>query len=79
MRRINDAEVHLLSQLIMQVRPGALLGSLHRQHRVFRLYWPLAKADSFQIAPPPLVPSAPKPSLAAQAAQRAKTEGSALS
>ena len=78
-RRINDAEVHLLSQLIMQVRPGALLGSLHRQHRVFRLYWPLAKADSFQIAPPPLVPSAPKPSLAAQAAQRAKTEGSALS
>ena len=78
-RRINDAEVHLLSQLIMQVRPGALLGSLHRQHRVFLLYWPLAKADSFQIAPPPLVPSAPKPSLAAQRAKAAETQGSALS
>jgi len=78
-RRINDAEVHLLSQLIMQVRPGALLGSLHRQHRVFRLYWPLANAQSFQIAPPPLVPSAPKTSLAAKAAQQAKAEGAALS
>lgn len=59
-RRVNDAQVHLLSRLIMQVRPGALLGSLHRQHRVFRLYWPLAKADSFQIAPPPLHVSSPK-------------------
>ncbi len=77
-RRINDAEVHLLSQLIMQVRPGALLGSLHRQHRVFRLYWPLAKADSFQITPPPLVPSAPKTSLAAQAARQAQQEEGAV-
>lgn len=78
-RRINDAEVHLLSQLVMQVRPGALLGSLHRQHRIFRLFWPLAKVDSFQIASPPLMPSAPKTSLAAKAAQRAKAEGAALS
>ena len=59
-RRTSDAEVHLLSQSIMQVRPGALLGSLHRQHQVFRLYWPLAKADSFQITPPPIRPSSPK-------------------
>jgi glutamate synthase domain-containing protein 2 len=47
-RRISDTEVRLLSNLVMQVQPGALLGSLDAQHNVFRTYWPLASAQSFQ-------------------------------
>ena len=47
-RRISDTEVRLLSNLVMQVQPGALLGPLDAQHNVFRTYWPLASADSFQ-------------------------------
>jgi glutamate synthase domain-containing protein 2 len=47
-RRISDTEVRLLSNLVMQVQPGALLGPLDTQHNVFRTYWPLASADSFQ-------------------------------
>ena len=47
-RRISDTEVRLLSNLVMQVAPGALLGSLDDQHTVFRTYWPLASASSFQ-------------------------------
>ncbi|CAN5688956.1 FMN-binding glutamate synthase family protein [soil metagenome] len=47
-RRISDTEVRLLSNLVMQVAPGALLGPLDDQHTVFRNYWPLASADSFQ-------------------------------
>ncbi|MFI5448021.1 FMN-binding glutamate synthase family protein [Polaromonas sp. UC242_47] len=60
-RRINDTEVRLLSNLIMQVAPGALLGSLDEQHNVFRLYWPLASAHSFQpSSTPALQPSSPE-------------------
>lgn len=47
-RRISDTEVRLLSNLVMQVQPGALLGPLDKQHNVFRTYWPLASAESFQ-------------------------------
>lgn len=47
-RRISDTEVRLLANLIMQVPPGALLGALHDQHNVFREYWPIASAHSFQ-------------------------------
>ena len=47
-RRISDTEVRLLSNLVMQVQPGALLGPLDAQHNVFRTYWPLANAASFQ-------------------------------
>ena len=47
-RRISDTEVRLLSNLVMQVQPGALLGPLDGQHNVFRTYWPLASAQSFQ-------------------------------
>jgi glutamate synthase domain-containing protein 2 len=49
-RRISDTEVRLLSNLVMQVQPGALLGPLDAQHNVFRTYWPLASAESFQPA-----------------------------
>jgi glutamate synthase domain-containing protein 2 len=47
-RRISDTEVRLLSNLVLQVQPGALLGPLDQQHNVFRTYWPLASAQSFQ-------------------------------
>ncbi|MGI4777960.1 MAG: FMN-binding glutamate synthase family protein [Janthinobacterium lividum] len=50
-RRISDTEVRLLSNLMLQVAPGALLGSLDAQASVFRLYWPLASAKSFQSLP----------------------------
>ena len=47
-RRVNDTEVRLLSNLIMRMSPGALLGDLSGQHKVFKDYWPLASADSFR-------------------------------
>ena len=47
-RRLSSTEVRLLSNLIMQVAPGALLGPLNAQHNVFKLYWPLASAQSFR-------------------------------
>ena len=50
-RRVNDTEVRLLSNLILKVEPGALLGLLDQQHKVFRQYWPLASAHSFRAGP----------------------------
>lgn len=49
-RRVSDTEVRLLSQLVMQLPTGALLGSLDGLPNLFRDYWPLAQANSF--APP---------------------------
>ncbi len=49
-RRLTDTEVRLLSNLIMQVEPGALLGPLDKQNNVFRQYWPMASAHSFRAA-----------------------------
>ena len=47
-RRVNDTEVRLLSNLIMRMTPGALLGDLRDQHKVFKDYWPMASAESFR-------------------------------
>ena len=47
-RRVSDTEVRLLSNLIMHVAPGALLGDLDKQHKVFKDYWPLADENSFR-------------------------------
>ena len=47
-RRVSATEVRLLSKLIMQMPPGALLGDLEQQHKVFKDYWPLAEANSFR-------------------------------
>ncbi|MET0290779.1 MAG: FMN-binding glutamate synthase family protein [Steroidobacteraceae bacterium] len=47
-RRLSATEVRLLSNLILQVQPGALLGQLDEQHNVFRTFWPLASADTFK-------------------------------
>ncbi|MDO8777328.1 MAG: hypothetical protein Q7K57_53170 [Burkholderiaceae bacterium] len=45
---LTDTEVRLLSNLFMQIEPGALLGSLDKQNTVFSNYWPLASAHSFR-------------------------------
>ena len=47
-RRVSDNKVSLLSNLLMRMTPGALLGDISDQHKVFTDYWPLANADSFQ-------------------------------
>jgi hypothetical protein len=40
--------VRLLSNLIFQLKPGGVLAALDKQPSVFRLYWPMASAESFQ-------------------------------
>ncbi|MDR3067047.1 MULTISPECIES: FMN-binding glutamate synthase family protein [Comamonas] len=58
-RRLDDTQVSLLSNLILRVEPGCLLKSLKDQHKVFQNYWPLATAQSFQpLREPVLRPSA---------------------
>lgn len=57
-RRTNDSQVHQLANTVLRVEPGALLGPLDGQHNVFKMYWPRACAQTFQIAPPPLQASA---------------------
>ncbi|MDI9857383.1 FMN-binding glutamate synthase family protein [Comamonas sp. 17RB] len=66
-RRTGDSQVHLLSNVVLHVQPGALLGPLDGQHNVFQMYWPRACAESFHIAPPPMTPSAERPQNAPQA------------
>ncbi len=46
-RRVSENEVRLLSSLVPQVQPGALLHDLHKQANVFTMYWPVARAESF--------------------------------
>ncbi len=50
-RRTSGSEVRLLANLLPLVKPGALLeaieGRIDWPHNVFKLYWPLARADSF--------------------------------
>ena len=58
-RRLTDTEVRLLSNLILQVEPGALLGPIEAQSNVFRLYWPIASAHSFQASGPVVNASGP--------------------
>lgn len=66
-RRLDDSQVSLLSNIILRVEPGALLQSLDKQHKVFQTYWPLASAQSFQPQhAPKLHPSAPAAAEAAQ-------------
>jgi hypothetical protein len=56
-RRTTNSDVKLLASLLPLVQPGALLDALHGRadwpHNVFRLYWPLARSDSFQPAGTP--------------------------
>ncbi|WP_027015658.1 FMN-binding glutamate synthase family protein [Comamonas composti] len=58
-RRTDDNQVSQLSNQILNVEAGALLGALDDQHKVFRDYWPLASAHSFTpTQTPALRPSA---------------------
>jgi len=54
-RRVIDSDVRLLANQIPMVRPGALLDAMAGRadwpHNVYRMYWPLARSDSFQPAP----------------------------
>lgn len=53
-RRTADTEVKLLANLLPFVKPGALLAAIEGRadwpHAVYRLYWPLARAESFAAA-----------------------------
>ena len=48
-RRSSEHEVKLLSNLLPFVKPGALLDGGEMPHAVFRLYWPMAQANSFAV------------------------------
>jgi glutamate synthase domain-containing protein 2 len=54
-RRVSKSDVRLLSNLLPQVAPGALLaaaaGHADWPHNVYRLYWPLASSASFTATP----------------------------
>lgn len=53
-RRTAEQEVRLLVNLLPFVEPGALLaaerGDIDWPHNVYRMYWPMARSDSFQVA-----------------------------
>ncbi len=49
-RRSSDHEVKLLANLLPFLKPGVLLAG-ELPHRVFEVYWPKARADSFAMAP----------------------------
>ncbi|GAB4036851.1 MAG: FMN-binding glutamate synthase family protein [Rubrivivax sp.] len=53
-RRVNKSEVKLLANLLPTVRPGELLAAAEGRgewpHNVYRLYWPLARAEDFSPA-----------------------------
>jgi glutamate synthase domain-containing protein 2 len=54
-RRMSDHQVKLLANLLPAVQPGALLaaerGEAAWPYELYRLYWPMARADSFAPAP----------------------------
>ena len=47
-RRLTNTEVRLLSNLVLQIKPGALLSEPEKQSTVFSYYWPLADAHTFR-------------------------------
>ncbi|MDP3614705.1 MAG: glutamate synthase-related protein, partial [Rubrivivax sp.] len=53
-RRMADHDVKLLANQLAFVKAGSLLAAIEGRgewpHNVFRLYWPLAQADSFSAA-----------------------------
>jgi glutamate synthase domain-containing protein 2 len=52
-RRMADHDVRLLANQLSFIAPGSLLAAVEGRgewpHNVFKLYWPLARASSFQI------------------------------
>ena len=55
-RRVSKSEVRLLGSLLPILAPGALTAAIEGRadwpHNVYRLYWPLAAADSFAATGP---------------------------
>ena len=51
MRRVGDTDVRPLSQLIVHLKPGALLGNNAKLEGVWRDYWHRASASSFALQP----------------------------
>ncbi len=53
-RRVNKSEVRLLSNLLPRMAPGELLAAAEGRadwpHKVYELYWPLARSGSFSAA-----------------------------
>jgi glutamate synthase domain-containing protein 2 len=53
-RRVADQEVRLLANTLSFVKPGALLAAVEGRgawpHKVFEMYWPMARSDSFVAA-----------------------------
>ncbi len=54
-RRTSEQEVKLLANMLPFLKPGSLLAAMRGEidwpHNVYRLYWPLARSDSFSVAP----------------------------
>jgi hypothetical protein len=63
-RRAADHEVRLLANVLPFVQPGALLaaarGRIDWPHNVYRMYWPLASAESFAPGQPVQLPPQPR-------------------
>ena len=53
-RRVGDSDVRLLATQLAFVKPGELLAAAEGRgewpHNVYKLYWPLARSDSFKAA-----------------------------
>ena len=52
-RRTSEQEVKLLANLLPFLKPGSLLAAMRGDdewpHNVYRVYWPLARSDSFSV------------------------------
>jgi hypothetical protein len=53
-RRVSQGDVRLLANQLPFLKPGALLAAVEGRgewpHNVYRLYWPVARSDSFSAA-----------------------------
>ena len=68
-RRVSKSDVRLLAHLLPFLQPGALRAAIDGQadwpHNVYRLYWPLASAESFEASGPMAPLASQTPPLAA--------------
>ena len=52
-RRTSEQEVKLLANMLPFLKPGSLLAAMRGEadwpHNVYRVYWPLARSDSFSV------------------------------
>ena len=76
-RRIDSERIRLLSAIMPTLKPGAILNDLEHQHNVYRLYWPLADAHSFNpripdTAVPDAAPEVLRPTVAGRPASAAQ-------